>query len=87
MRKIGALCERVAFYKPRAIRHLMLTNVQTQQRADVDATHWRTVVASLFLSERQVRCRQSAAGGSLGKRRLRRGPRGGGGRQAMATRG
>lgn len=54
MRKIGALCERVAFYKPRAIRHLVLTNCETHQRAEVDTAHWRHVVPSLFLSEQQV---------------------------------
>lgn len=55
MRKIGALCERVAFYKPRAIRHLVLTNVESHARAEVDVTHWRQVVRALFLSEQQVR--------------------------------
>jgi hypothetical protein len=54
MRRIGALCERVAFYKPRLIRHLVLTNMVTHQRADVDVSHWRRVVPSLFLSDQQV---------------------------------
>lgn len=64
MRQIGALCERVAFYKPRAIRHLMLTNAESHLPAEVDVTHWRGVVFSLFLSETQV-C--FAFGGTGGK--------------------
>lgn len=54
MRQIGALCERVAFYKPRAIRHLVMTNVETHARAEVDVVHWRNVVDALYLSEVQV---------------------------------
>eukprot|EP00775_Hariotina_reticulata_P008127 gene8127-8321_t len=53
MKQIGAMCERVAMYKPRAIRHLMVHNCDSHQPADLDPDHWRAVVAGVFLSQQQ----------------------------------
>lgn len=54
MRQKKELCELIAFYKPRLIIHLVITNLESHSPAEVDVAHWRAVVPSIFLSETQV---------------------------------
>eukprot|EP00879_Flechtneria_rotunda_P000924 GHRR01001053.1.p1 GENE.GHRR01001053.1~~GHRR01001053.1.p1 ORF type:complete len:872 (+),score=449.60 GHRR01001053.1:145-2616(+) len=54
MKQVGALSERVAMYKPRAIRHLLIHNCVTGETTQLEPQHWRDVVSGIFLDARQV---------------------------------
>lgn len=53
MLQIGAMCERVAMYKPKLIKQLMCHNCETKASAVLDDDHWKRVVSNLHMSEQQ----------------------------------